>query len=126
MSEYYELNIYKDQYKMLIEVLHTTKHIRKDFKRTIGEELRLTASENITLIQKANATKNNLEKRMEFLEKLKDNLEVLLVVIRSSRDVNIIPKSAYARLIEPLLSVRDQCRKWYNATKKKSNNVNKT
>jgi len=54
MSNHTELEVYKDQYKLLTEIINTIKHIRKDFKRTVGEQLRLTASENVFLIQKAN------------------------------------------------------------------------
>ena len=88
MAEYYHLDIYKDAYKLLNEVLYTVKHIRKDFKRTLGEDLRHTARSNINLIKKANATKIK-ERRLDFLEQLKDNLDLMVIDIRSARDTGL-------------------------------------
>lgn len=51
MAEYYHLDIYKEAYKLLNAVLYTIKHIREDFKRTLGEDLRHTARDNINLIK---------------------------------------------------------------------------
>lgn len=117
MAEYYHLDIYKEAYKLLTEVLYTVKHIRKDFKRTLGEDLRHTARDNINLIKKANATTIK-SRRLGFIETLKDNLDLMVIDIRSARDTGIIPKKTYPRLIEPLLESQDQSRKWYNYTNK--------
>jgi len=117
MAEYYHLDIYKDAYKLLNEVLYTVKHIRKDFKRTMGEDLRHTARSNINLIKKANATKIKT-RRLELLEQLKDNLDLMVIDIRSARDTGIIPKKTYPRLIQPLTDTQEQSRKWYNYTNK--------
>jgi hypothetical protein len=117
MSEYYHLDIYKEAYKLLNEILYTVKNIRKDFKRTLGEDLRHIARDNINLIKKANATKIK-SRRLEFLEQLKDNLDILIIDIRSGRDTGIIPRKTFSRIIEPLLVTQEQARKWYNYTDK--------
>ena len=115
MAATHELQIYRDCFKLLNKTNQVVSHLRRDFKRTLGEELRVLATDNVTLILEANATKDKAE-RLQHLGKLKKALTRLSVLFRSSMESGLIPRKTYGRVLPYLQTCKEQSSKWFNYT----------
>ena len=55
MAQYDELPVYKATYDLLLEMFRFTKDFSKEYKYTVGENLKKETTELITLIYRANS-----------------------------------------------------------------------
>lgn len=80
MANYTELNVYKATYTLLFEILSASKSFHRDFKYTIGENLKNELISAMMQIWRANSTytkTNNINIAREAVEKCRLYLRLL-------------------------------------------------
>ena len=108
MALYYELPVYKDTYKLILMIFEYTKDFSREYKYTLGQDMKRDALQLVRSIYRANKA---TEKR-EHLDKFIDDFELLKLEIRLATDMKILPAGKQAELSILLESIGKQITGW--------------
>jgi hypothetical protein len=108
-----ELPVYKDTYQLILKIFELTKEFSKEYKYTLGQDMKRDALQLIRSIYRANKHKN----RAEHLEVFLDELELLKLEIRLCVDMKLLPIRKQAQLSELLDRIGKQVTGWRNAAR---------
>jgi hypothetical protein len=108
MALYYELPVYKDTYKLILMIFEYTKDFSREYKYTLGQDMKRDALQLVRSIYRANKA---TEKR-EHLDKFIDDFELLKLEIRLATDMKILPAGKQAELSILLDSIGKQITGW--------------
>ena len=108
MPLYYELPVYKDTYKLILMIFEYTKDFSREYKYTLGQDMKRDALQLVRSIYRANKA---TEKR-EHLDKFIDDFELLKLEIRLATDMKILPAGKQAELSILLDSIGKQITGW--------------
>ena len=108
MALYYELPVYKDTYKLILKIFECTKDFSREYKYTLGQDMKRDALQLVRSIYTANKA---TEKR-EHLDKFIDDFELLKLEIRLATDMKILPAGKQAELSILLDSIGKQITGW--------------
>ncbi len=86
MALSHELPIYKDVYKLILQIFEFTKDFSREYKYTLGQDMKRDVLMLVRSIYRAN---RNTEKR-QYLEEFLDNFEILKLEIRLCVDMKLI------------------------------------
>ena len=92
MGLYYNLPIYKQTYDFILQVFHITKDFGREYKYTLGQDMKKEAISLVRNIYRANKNYN----KKEYLLQILDDLEVLKLEFRLCRDMKLISIEKYA------------------------------
>jgi len=115
MALHKDLPIYKVTYDLAQLVTEMTRHMSRDFKSSLGNELRKEAVGLCLLIYRANSARD----KVPHLEELLERLQVLELTLRLSHDLRLISTKQYAAAIE----LTDKAGKQANGWRKHSANT---
>jgi hypothetical protein len=73
MALYYDLNVFKDVYKLILMVFEVTKDFPREYKYTLGQDMKRDAIQLVRSIYRANKAKD----KKEYLEAFLDDFEIL-------------------------------------------------
>jgi hypothetical protein len=107
-----DLPIHKTSCDLLGVAIEAAKHMPRDFKSTLGVEIRKECVSLVVRIARANAA---IEK-VPHIERMLESIEILNVLMRVSRDKRLISNKIYADAVELTSSIGKQAGGW----KKKS------
>ncbi len=113
MVLYTELPVYKDTYQLILKVFEVTKDFSKEYKYTLGQDMKRDALRLMRSIYRANKHQN----RTEHLEVFLDELELLKLEIRLCVDMRLLPIKKQALLSELLERIGKQVTGWRNAAR---------
>lgn len=108
MGLHSELPIYKTAYDLLQVVMKLVKNMSRDFKQSLGCELRDECVKVTVLILRANRAEDKSPYQLEILERQ----QVIEVLIRLSRDMKLISTGQYADAIRLTNSLGKQANGW--------------
>ena len=108
MATHTELPISKVAYDLLIVATDLTKNMPRDFKASIGKEIRDECVRLTVLIFRANSAGD----KTPYLDKLIERLQVVELLFRLSKDMRFISVAQYARAIALTSSVGKQAGGW--------------
>jgi len=108
-----ELPVYRDTYQLIIKVFEYTKDFSKEYKYTLGEDMKRDAMQLIRIIYRANKHKN----RAEHLENFLDEFELLKLQIRLCVDMKLLSIKKQATLSGLMERVGRQVIGWRNASR---------
>lgn len=114
MARYQHLPIYKLSYSLLEKIMGVTKEFPREYKYTLGQELKSEVIGLIVLIYRANS---QADKRA-VLETLLERVLVIELLIRLSQDLRILTKKHYANLVEMTELLARQAEGWKKASNK--------
>ena len=78
MALYYDLPVFKDVYKLILSIYSLTKDFPKEYKYTLGQDLKRAGINLVYCIYRANKAQN----KKEDLEVFLDDLEFLKLEVR--------------------------------------------
>ena len=113
MALHTELPVYKDTYQLILKIFEITKEFSKEYKYTLGQDIKRDALQLIRSIYRANKHKN----RAEHLEVFLDELELLKLEIRLCVDMKLLPIKKQAVLSELLERINKQVIGWRNSSR---------
>jgi len=108
MANHTDLPIYKIAYDLLDVITDLAKNMPRDFKQSIGSKLRDESVDIVTLIFRANVSREKVPHLLKLVEKQ----QVLELLIRLSRDKRLISTGQYAKVIELTSSIGKQANGW--------------
>ena len=114
MALFTNLPVYKLGYDLLIEVYKRTKTFSREYKYTIGEKLKEESLQMLINIYKAN--KSRKENRLGFIEEARQNVEVLRLLLRVSKDLKIMGTKGYVFLNQKIEELSKQLTAWQKYT----------
>jgi len=108
MATYDNLSVYKTSYDLLLDIFNFSKNMDREYKYTIGENLKKETTELITNIYRANCS---LSKK-DLIQTARENIEVVRLYLRLIKDLKQIPLSKFVNINELVESVSKQLSFW--------------
>jgi len=119
MALYYELPVYRDTYKLVLKIFEITKDFSREYKYTLGQDMKRDALQLVRSIYRANKATT---KRQEYLEDFLDDFELLKLEIRLCVDMKMLSVKKLSELSSLMDSIGKQITGWRNASPVKSQN----
>lgn len=111
MANYYHLPVYRESYRLLVEVYKRTETLGKSHKYTIGEEVKKRAFEVLLNIYRASRHQD----KAPYLDKARDDIEYIRLSFRLLRDLGVVGSKNYVALNEHIESVSKQFAAWHKS-----------
>jgi len=111
MALYYDLPVFKEVYQLILKIFEYTKDFPKEYKYTLGQDMKRDGLQLVRSIYRANKANN----KTEYLEQFLDDFEVLKLEIRLCVDMKILSIKKQAELSEMMESIGKQITGWRNA-----------
>jgi len=108
------LPVYKQSYDLLLDIFKLTKDFSREYKYTIGEELKKEIVAMVINIYRANGTSY----RVKYISAAKENMEVIRLLVRLVRDLQQIKISRIAKISSKIEELSKQLTAWGNYSKK--------
>lgn len=113
MALYYELPVYRDTYQLILKIFEFTKDFSKEYKYTLGQDMKRDALQLVRSIYRANKS----QQKAVYLEEFMDNFELLKLEIRLCIDMRILPIKKQAELSLLMENIGKQITGWRNANR---------
>ena len=114
MGLYEALPVFRDTYKFVVKLFELTKDFSKEYKYSIGQDIKRDALKLLRSIYRANKAQN----KSEILETFLDDFELLKLEIRLCVDLKIITIRQQAQLSELMSCIGKQITGWVRASQK--------
>lgn len=111
MALYYELKVFKDVYSLILKIFEYTQGFPREYKYTLGQDMKRDAIILVRSIYRANKAKN----KTEYLEVFLDDFEIIKLEIRLCVDMRILSVKRQAELSVLMDSIGKQITGWRNA-----------
>jgi hypothetical protein len=111
MSLYYDLKVFRDVYLLILKVFKYTQGFPREYKYTLGQDMKRDAIALVRSIYRANKAKN----KTEYLETFLDDFEVIKLEIRLCTDMKILSIKKQAELSALMDGIGKQITGWRNA-----------
>ncbi|MBW7845557.1 MAG: four helix bundle protein [Bacteroidia bacterium] len=112
MALYYDLPVFKDVYKLVQKIFEYTKDFPREYKYTLGQDMKRDAIQLIRSIYRANKA---IEKKT-YLEAFLDDFELLKFEIRLCVDMKILAIKKQVELTQLMDVIGKQIVGWRNAS----------
>ena len=116
MALFDQLPVYKSCYDLLLQLYQVSKNMERDYKFTLGENIKNETIALIILIYKANTQLH----KSEYLLIAKEKVEVIRLQLRIYNDLKQMSLQQYVALSEQLESISKQINAWYTSQQNKS------
>lgn len=113
MGTYNHLPVYKVSYDLLIEMFKTIKDFNREYKYTLGENIKKEAMEMITNIYRANSSFT----KKPYIEKSREKIETIRMFFRLARDLGQVSLKRFVDLNEKIESISKQLTAWERSQK---------
>ena len=111
MELYYDLPVFKDVYKLTLLIYSLTKDFFKEYKYTLGQNLKKDAMVLMRSIYRA----NKAQSKKEYLETFLDDFELLKLEVRLCVDMKIITIKKQAEISLLVDGIGKQITGWRNS-----------
>lgn len=108
MAIHTHLPIYKETYELLKLATTVTRNMPKDFKGSIGGEIRSACVQSVILIARANAAQD----KSPHLTHLLEHIQAAEILLRLSKDMRFISTGQYADAILLTETIGKQANGW--------------
>ncbi|MBQ3671912.1 MAG: four helix bundle protein [Treponema sp.] len=117
MALIYDLPVFNDVYQLALRLFQVTTNFPREYKFTIGQDMKRDCIVLVRYIYRANKTKE----KYQHLEQFLDYFEVLKFEIRLCADLKLITIKEQADLSAKMESIGRQITAWRNASGKGQN-----
>jgi len=111
MALYYDLKVFKDVYSLILKVFEHTQGFPREYKYTLGQDMKRDAIILVRSIYRANKAKS----KTEYLETFLDDFEIIKLEIRLCVDMRILSIKKQSELSVLMDSIGKQVTGWRNA-----------
>jgi hypothetical protein len=111
MALYYDLKVFKDVYSLILKIFECTQGFPREYKYTLGQDMKRDAITLVRSIYRANKSKN----KTEYLEVFLDDFEIIKLEIRLCVDMRILSIKKQAELSVLMDNIGKQITGWRNA-----------
>lgn len=114
MVMYSQLPIYRDSYLLLTEIYQATSKFPRDYKYTLGQDMKRDC---LTLFRDLYGANVSVENRVRHLENFLTSFELLKIEMRLCVDLNVLSVKKLAQLSLLMDSVAKQAAAWRKKAK---------
>ncbi len=114
MAKYEHLPIYKQTYDLLLLVMQATKLFPREYKYTLGQNIKDEIVGLVVFIYRANSSHS----KTEYIQSILERIQIIQVLIRVSHDMRILQRKHYARLAEMTDNLGRQAQGWLKSSGK--------
>jgi hypothetical protein len=118
MANYTELNVYKATYNLLFELLSASKSFNRDFKYTLGENLKNEMIHAMMYVWRANSTYD----KVNYIDMARESIEKCRLYIRLLYDLRQISLDHFTKWNIAIQNISKQLAGW---NKSEHNKLNK-
>jgi hypothetical protein len=111
MALYYNLPVFKDVYHLILKIFEYTKDFPREYKFTLGQDLKRDGVNLVRSIYRANKSKE----KTQYLEAFLDDFELLKLELRLCNDMKLIPLKKHAELSLLMDKIGKQITAWRNS-----------
>lgn len=111
MALYVDLPVYRDTYQLILKIFEYTKDFGREYKYTLGQDMKKDALKLVRHLYRANKTANKKKHLEDFL----DDFELLKLEIRISTEMKLLSIKKQAALSILLERIGKQVTGWRNA-----------
>ena len=115
MVQYTQLPIYRDAYQLLIEIYQVTNKFPRDFKYTLGQDMK---RDSLALFRDLHNANILPAERRRYLDNFLTAFELLKIEIRLCVDLNILSIKKLAQLSLLMDSIGRKASAWRKKAKK--------
>jgi hypothetical protein len=112
MALYYDLPVFKDVYKLTLRLFELTSNFSREYKFTLGQDLKRDCILLVRSIYRANRCKE----KVIYLEQFLDSFEVVKLEVRLCKDLKLISIKQQSELVLLMESIGKQITGWRNAS----------
>jgi hypothetical protein len=116
MATYDNLPVYKQTYDLLLQLFRVCQNMERDYKFTLGENLKKEVITLIINVYRANCREN--KEKLSLLQSGRENVEVVRLLLRLLQDLKQIGLKEFVSANEKLESVSKQMAAWANSISK--------
>ncbi len=109
MTTYDNLPVYKASYDLLLLLFQFCKHFTKEYKYTIGNDLK---KEMTILVKNIYYANGNQSQRGAYIQKAQENTETIRLYIRLLKDLHQVNIEKFTQLNEKIESISKQLSAW--------------
>lgn len=109
MVLYNQLPIYRDAYQLLLEIYQVTNKFPRDFKYTLGQDMK---RDSLALFRDLYGANVSVENRRQHLDHFLTAFELLKVEMRLCVDLNVLSVKKLAQLSLMMESIAKQASGW--------------
>lgn len=119
MAIYDNLPVFKDTYDLLLNFIRQSANLKRDFRYTIGQELKKELMDLCINIYQANATAT----KNEFIGKGREKIVVIKLNFRLLHDTKQISTKQFAMFVDKIEAISKQLTAWNNYLKNKEQKI---
>ena len=108
MALYFNLPVYKVSYKLVYMLFQTSSSFSREYKYTVGQDLKNEGVDLIKNIYRANKS----EDKTVLIGKAKENLETVRLLIRLMQDFNQLGIKPFVEISQGIENVSKQLNAW--------------
>jgi len=108
MANYNHLPVYKESYDLIIEIFESVKDFIREYKYTLGENIKKESIELVANIYRANSSFN----KSPHIQKARENIETIRIFLRLTKDLRQISLKKFIDVNEKIESVSKQLTAW--------------
>lgn len=113
MTTYLHLPVYKASYDLTIEIFRAIKDFNREYKYTLGENIKKEAIEMITDIYRANSTFS----KEPHIKKAREKIETIRIFFRLARDLRQVGLKRFVDVNERIENISKQLTAWEKSQK---------
>lgn len=118
MSQYNQLPVYKAAYDLLLEVFLTSQTMKRDYRYSLGEELKKEMMQMMICVYRANATRQ----KEKHIAQAREHIETVKLQIRLLHDLKQLPLRNMAKFTLQYESISKQLAAWHKSLNKNAEN----
>ncbi|MEG2856495.1 four helix bundle protein [Bacteroides sp.] len=108
MALYYSLPVYRDTYSLILLLFKLTKEFNREYKYSIGQDIKRDAMQLVRHIYRANRADNKSEHLAIFI----DDFEIVKLQVRLCHDMRLISPTNFSEVILLMDSIGKQISGW--------------
>jgi hypothetical protein len=112
VAQYQHLPIYKQTYDVLLRTMVATKNFPREYKFTLGQQLKDELIELVVIIYRANSAIN----KKQHIEWILERIQAIQLLMRLSHDMKVLPRNHYAALAEMTDTLGRQAQGWLKSS----------
>ena len=106
-----DLPVYRQTHEFIVQIISLTTNFSKDYKFSLGERLKDECFELTLQIYRANSSFSS-QKRKQYIEDGIERLKTIEMIIRLSKDLQLISVKQYSNSIEISENIGKQLWGW--------------
>lgn len=114
MAVYTELKVYEECYRLFLQLVTSTSRMQRDYRYSLGEQVKRAAMDMLVLIFKANKSRG----KCGYISVAREKLVEVQVLLRVFNDTRQISDRQFAVFMEMTVSVSRQLAAWEHSALK--------